>query len=49
MATATPVSLRANFTWTFAGNAVYAASQWAILSLIAKSLLAWQIFANVLV
>jgi O-antigen/teichoic acid export membrane protein len=31
-----PVGLRADFSWTFAGNAVYAASQWAILSLIAK-------------
>jgi O-antigen/teichoic acid export membrane protein len=29
-------SLRSNFAWTFAGNAVYAAGQWAILSLIAK-------------
>ncbi len=32
----TAVSLRTNFTWTFAGNAFYAAGQWAILSLIAK-------------
>ena len=30
------VSLRSNFAWTFAGNAVYAAGQWAILSLFAK-------------
>ena len=30
------VSLRSNFVWTFAGNAVYAAGQWALLSLIAK-------------
>ena len=30
------VSLRSNFAWTFAGNAVYAAGQWALLSLIAK-------------
>jgi O-antigen/teichoic acid export membrane protein len=29
-------SLRSNFTWTFAGNAIYAAGQWAILSLLAK-------------
>jgi O-antigen/teichoic acid export membrane protein len=29
-------SLRRNFAWTIAGNAVYGASQWAILSLIAK-------------
>ncbi len=33
---APPVSLRTNVVWTFAGNAVYAASQWLILSLIAK-------------
>jgi O-antigen/teichoic acid export membrane protein len=31
-----PGSLRAGFAWTAAGNAVYAAGQWAILSLIAK-------------
>ncbi|MFN3326202.1 MAG: lipopolysaccharide biosynthesis protein [Bryobacteraceae bacterium] len=30
------VSLRSNFIATFAGNAVYAATQWAVLSLIAK-------------
>ena len=30
------VSLRSNFVWTFAGNAVYAAGQWALLSLLAK-------------
>ncbi len=29
-------SLRSNFAWTFAGNALYAAGQWAILSLFAK-------------
>src|SRR5438270_6565675 len=29
-------SLRSNFTWTFAGNTIYAAGQWAILSLLAK-------------
>ncbi|MCL4782716.1 MAG: hypothetical protein KJZ70_06755 [Bryobacterales bacterium] len=29
-------SLRADFAWTFAGNAVYAAGQWAVLSLFAK-------------
>ena len=33
---APPISLRSNFAWTFAGNAVYAAGQWAILSLFAK-------------
>jgi len=32
----TAASLRSNFAWTFAGNAVYAAGQWAILSLLAK-------------
>lgn len=31
-----PGSLRSGFAWTFAGNAVYGASQWAILSLLAK-------------
>ncbi|MGE5489491.1 MAG: lipopolysaccharide biosynthesis protein [bacterium] len=34
-ATATP-SLKTNFAWIFAGNAFNAASQWALLSLIAK-------------
>lgn len=29
-------SIRADFAWTLAGNVVYAASQWAILSLTAK-------------
>lgn len=29
-------SLRANFVWTVAGNVIYAAGQWAILSLLAK-------------
>lgn len=31
-----PVSLRTNFAWTVAGNIVYGASQWLVLSLIAK-------------
>jgi O-antigen/teichoic acid export membrane protein len=31
-----PASLRRNFVWTIAGNVVYGASQWAVLSLIAK-------------
>jgi O-antigen/teichoic acid export membrane protein len=31
-----PASLRANFAATFAGNVIFAASQWAVLSLIAK-------------
>ncbi len=30
------LSLRKNFTWTFAGNGVYAASQWGQLVLLAK-------------
>jgi O-antigen/teichoic acid export membrane protein len=30
------LSLRANFSWTFAGNVVYAASQWGILTVLAK-------------
>ncbi|MDZ7640152.1 MAG: lipopolysaccharide biosynthesis protein [Bryobacterales bacterium] len=29
-------SLRGDFAWTFTGNAVYAAGQWAVLSLFAK-------------
>src|ERR1035441_7561447 len=29
-------SLRSSFAWTLAGNAFYAAAQWATLSLIAK-------------
>jgi O-antigen/teichoic acid export membrane protein len=33
---ARPPSLRKNFAWTIAGNTVYGASQWAILSLTAK-------------
>lgn len=31
-----PLSLRRNFTWTLAGNIVYAASQWGILVILAK-------------
>lgn len=30
------LSLRVNFSWTFAGNAVYAACQWGMLVLLAK-------------
>lgn len=30
------LSLRVNFVWTFLGNTVYAASQWAILVILAK-------------
>ncbi len=30
------LSLRSNFAWTFAGNVLLSASQWAVLSLIAK-------------
>ncbi|HWR54479.1 MAG TPA: lipopolysaccharide biosynthesis protein [Bryobacteraceae bacterium] len=33
---APPRSLRTNFAWTLAGNAVYSVSQWAVLSLAAK-------------
>ncbi|MCX6633458.1 MAG: lipopolysaccharide biosynthesis protein [Candidatus Solibacter sp.] len=29
-------SLRSSFAWTLAGNGIYAAAQWAILSLVAK-------------
>lgn len=31
-----PLSLRVNFSWTFAGNVVYAACQWGILVVLAK-------------
>ncbi|AFY54697.1 membrane protein involved in the export of O-antigen and teichoic acid [Rivularia sp. PCC 7116] len=31
-----PLSLRRNFSWTFIGNAVYAASQWGMLVVFAK-------------
>src|SRR6476620_2595235 len=31
-----PLSLRANFGWTLAGNVVYAACQWGILVALAK-------------
>jgi O-antigen/teichoic acid export membrane protein len=30
------LSLRANFSWTFIGNAVYAASQWGMVVILAK-------------
>lgn len=30
------LSLRQNFSWTFAGNAVYSASQWGLLVVLAK-------------
>ena len=30
-------SLRANFQWTFAGNVIYAACQWGMLSVLAKA------------
>lgn len=33
---ATPLSLRANFSWTFIGNMVYAACQWGMLMVLAK-------------
>ncbi|MGL5879462.1 MAG: lipopolysaccharide biosynthesis protein [Xenococcaceae cyanobacterium] len=31
-----PLSLRRNFSWTFIGNAVYAACQWGMLVILAK-------------
>jgi len=31
-----PISLRRNFSWTFVGNIVYAASQWGMLVVLAK-------------
>jgi O-antigen/teichoic acid export membrane protein len=31
-----PLSLRHNFAWTFAGNVVYAASQWGMITVLAK-------------
>jgi O-antigen/teichoic acid export membrane protein len=33
-----PLSLRTNFSWTFAGNVLYAVSQWGFLILLAKLL-----------
>lgn len=33
---AKPLSLRANFSWTFAGNMIYAACQWGMLMVLAK-------------
>jgi len=30
------LSLRANFSWTFAGNVIYSAAQWAMLVVLAK-------------
>lgn len=32
----TPLSLRRNFSWTFAGNIIYAASNWAMVIVLAK-------------
>ncbi len=31
-----PLTLRRNFSWTFAGNAIYAACQWGMLVVLAK-------------
>ena len=31
-----PASLRRNFSWTFAGNVIYAACQWGVLVVLAK-------------
>jgi O-antigen/teichoic acid export membrane protein len=33
---ATGLSLRANFSWTFVGNVLYAATQWGLLTLLTK-------------
>jgi O-antigen/teichoic acid export membrane protein len=35
-ALATRLSLRANFSWTFVGNVLYAATQWGLLTLLTK-------------
>jgi hypothetical protein len=32
-----PLTLRRNFSWTFLGNAVYAACQWGMMIAIAKN------------
>jgi O-antigen/teichoic acid export membrane protein len=34
--TPTPLSLRSNFSWTFAGNVVYTGCQWGMLMVLAK-------------
>jgi O-antigen/teichoic acid export membrane protein len=31
-----PLTIRHNFSWTFLGNTIYAASQWAMLTVLAK-------------
>lgn len=36
MSTVKPLALRRNFSWTFAGNMVYAACQWGMLAVLAK-------------
>jgi O-antigen/teichoic acid export membrane protein len=36
MSQSKPLSLRRNFSWTFIGNAIYAACQWGMIVLIAK-------------
>jgi len=36
MVSSNALSLRANFLWTFVGNAVYAACQWGMLVVLAK-------------
>ena len=36
MQTSKPLTLKRNFSWTFIGNAVYAACQWAMLVVLAK-------------
>ncbi len=36
MASIKPLTLRRNFSWTFLGNAIYAACQWGMLMILAK-------------
>src|SRR5215203_1463425 len=36
MAEYRPLTLRRNFSWSFAGNVLYAAAQWGMLAILAK-------------
>jgi O-antigen/teichoic acid export membrane protein len=36
MSTSKPLTLKRNFSWTFVGNAIYAACQWGMLVVLAK-------------
>ena len=36
MSTSKPLTLKSNFSWTFVGNAIYAACQWGMLVVLAK-------------